>query len=213
MLFPYLAIFAPIFLCAESYSIRSNGIYSFKNSYTSINRRDYGLQLADNVNTIPVESTDPEFEQFMSGQEAKPWKGTRIALVRKGQVPLPEYSAQDVIRICVSALQNNDDPQLDHGACVTLEFKSPTGPLAEGGLDPAGYGRFLRGTEYSSLIDFKSYELVGELEQLSDSLSVRQQIKITDWQSSPNNKGVTNFDFYLTQVRSCWLLDIILIRK
>lgn len=209
----FLAFYASIALCAESYSIRSNGIYSFKSSRISINGRNCGLQLADDANTIPTDIADPEYEQFMSGQEAKPWKGTRIALVRKGQVPLPEYSAQDVIRICLSALQNNDDPQLDHGACVTLEFKSPTGPLAEGGLDPAAYGRFLRGTEYSSLIDFKSYELVGELEQLSDSLSVRQQVKITDWQSSPNSRGITNFDFYLTQVRSCWLLDIILLRK
>ena len=171
------------------------------------------LKIGENVEFDPTGNTDPDYQQFLSGPEGKPWKGTRIALVRKGQVPLPEYSAQDVVRICLAALLNNDDPQLDHGACVVLEFKSPTGPLAEGGLDPAAYGRFLRSSDYNCLIDFKSSELVGELEQLSDSLSVRQQVKITDWQNSMNNRGVNIFDFYLTQVRGCWLLDIILLRK
>lgn len=98
-------------------------------------------------------------------------------------------------------------------ACVALEFKSPTGALAEGMLDPSGYGRFLRDTEYSSLIDFKSAELVGELEQLSDSISVRQQVKITDFQYGTATKGVNNFDFYLTLSAGCWLLDVILLRK
>lgn len=178
-----------------------------------VNGKHNGLQMTDNLDFDPTGNTDPEYQKFLSGPEGKPWGGTRIALSRKGQVPLPEYSAQDVVRICLAALQNNDDPQLDHGACVSLEFKSPTGPLAEGGLDPAAYGRFIRGSDYSSLIDFKTYELAGELEQLSDSLSVRQGVRIIDWQSSINSKGTTNYDFYLTQVRGCWLLDIILLRK
>jgi hypothetical protein len=100
-----------------------------------------------------------------------------------------------------------------HGACVALEFKSPAGPLAEGGLDPAAYGRFIRDSDYASLIDFKTSELVGELETLTDSLSVRQHVKITDWQSSDNSKGVTNYDFYLTSVMGIWLLDIVLLKK
>lgn len=161
----------------------------------------------------PTGSSDPDYQKFLAGAEGKPWKGTRIALARRGQIPLPEYSAQDVVRICLAALQNNDDPQLDHGTCVSLEFKSPMGPLAEGNLDPAAYGRFIRGSDYVSLIDFKTSELVGELEPLTDSLSVRQQVRITDWQSSPDSRGVTNFDFYLSQVRGYWLLDIILLRQ
>jgi hypothetical protein len=181
--------------------------------YSSSSHQHVILRMADDPNFDPTGNVQPEYQEFLKGPEGKPWKGTRIALPRKGQVPLPEYSAQDVVRICLSALQNNDDPQLDHGACVSLEFKSPMGPLSEGGLDPAAYGRFIRGSEYSSLIDFKSYELVGEIEQLSDSLSVRQKVRITDWQSSANSKGITFFDFYLTQVSGCWLLDIILIQK
>lgn len=175
--------------------------------------KQFELRMADATDIESKENSDPEYQAFLAGASGKPWKGTRIALARRGQVPLPEYSAQDVVRICLAALQNNDDPQLDHGSCVALEFKSPTGALAEGGLDPAAYGRFIRDTDYASLIDFKASELVGELQPLSDSLSVRQLVKITDWQSSPNSKGVTNFDFYLTQVRGYWLLDIILLRK
>ena len=133
---------------------------------------------------------DPNFQSFMSGPEGKKWKGTREILKRKNQIPDAKYSHVDVCKIVLSALQNNDEPQLDHGACVALydhiflnekinikftfsfetfiiyiqnilrEFKSPTGILASEGLDPAGYGRFLRSTKYSSLIDFKSFELL-----------------------------------------------------
>ena len=199
--------FAPLFIGTSS------GIYRSVTSPSLPRQRNVIFRMADDPNFDPTGNVQPEYQEFLKGPEGKPWKGTRIALPRKGQVPLPEYSAQDVVRICLSALQNNDDPQLDHGACVSLEFKSPMGPLSDGGLDPAAYGRFIRGTEYSSLIDFKSYELVGEVEQLSDSLSVRQKVRITDWQSSINCKGITYYDFYLTQVGGCWLLDIILIQK
>ena len=46
----------------------------------------------------------------------------------------------------------------------TRAFKSPSGVLAQGQLDPAGYGRFLRSTEYVTLVDFASAELIGEME-------------------------------------------------
>lgn len=215
-------------------SVFLSGIYSFMQSISMVSRcrnslgytsqfrcsrtqTQHHLQQLDlkmvMADLDPTGNSDADYQKFLAGSEGKPWKGTRIALARRGQIPLPEYSAQDVVRICLAALQNNDDPQLDHGACVSLEFKSPMGPLAEGNLDPAAYGRFIRGSNYVSLIDFKTSELVGELEPLSDSLSVRQHVRITDWQSSPDSRGVSNFDFYLSQVRGSWLLDIILIRK
>lgn len=73
--------------------------------------------------------------------------------------------------------------------------------------------RFIRDTDYCSLIDFKTYELKGELETLSDSLSVRQTVQITDFVSTDNSKGITNFDFYLTKISGLWLIDIVLLRK
>jgi len=70
----------------------------------------------------------------MSGSEGKPWRGTRDILRRRGQVPTNDYEPADVCRIVLRALQSNDDPQLDHGACVALEFKSPKGLLASAGI-------------------------------------------------------------------------------
>jgi hypothetical protein len=82
---------------------------------------------------------DPELKQFLSGSVAK-WKGTTDTLKRRKQVPDAGYTPQQVVEKCLAALEINDEPQLDHGCCVLLSFKSPTGPLAEGGLDPAEYG-------------------------------------------------------------------------
>jgi hypothetical protein len=56
----------------------------------------------------------------LAGPDGKPWKGVRDMLPRKGQIPLPSYGPKDVCKIILAALQNNDDPQLDHGACVAL---------------------------------------------------------------------------------------------
>jgi hypothetical protein len=135
------------------------------------------LHAASNDEALPPGAQlNPDLKEFLDGNKGKVWKGTRDILRRRQQVPLPEYSPAEVCRTILAALQDNDLPQLDNGAAVVLEFKSPTGLLAEGNLDPAAYGRFLRGTdEYSSLIDFKSAELVGETQKVGgDSLSVRQ---------------------------------------
>ena len=104
---------------------------------------------------------DEALANFLSGKNAeRRWRGTRDILKRKGQVPRPEYSPQDVCRIVLDSLSTNDDPQLDHGACVTLEFKSPVGALADANLSPSTFGEFLR-REYSNLVDFKEAKLLG----------------------------------------------------
>ena len=63
-----------------------------------------------------------DVKDYMAGPEGKKWKGTREVLPRRKQIPSPDYSPQDVCRILLSALQNNDDPQLDHGV-----YYSPVG--------------------------------------------------------------------------------------
>jgi hypothetical protein len=139
-------------------------------------------------------------------------------LKRRGQIPDAKYTPRNVCSIILKALQNNDEPQLDHGACVALEFKSPNGVLASEGLDPAGLGLFLRKTEYSSLIDFKSFEFVGQEEMLKDSCTLKQTIQIINyvggaWVLGVERPRTVAFDFYLSKVDDLWLLDAILIQK
>ena len=160
---------------------------------------------------------DPDFQNFMAGSEKKEWNGDRNILKRKKQVPDPKYGPSDVVKIVLRALQSNDDPQLDHGALVVLEFKSPKGVLATTGLDPAGYGRFLRGSEYSKLIDFKSYDLVGEPEVLQgDENTMKQTVEISGWvygmEAVANAETISTFDFFLSKIGAYWLVDAILKR-
>ncbi len=160
---------------------------------------------------------DPDFQNFMAGSEGKAWNGDRKILKRKNQVPDSSYGPLDVVRIVLRALQSNDDPQLDHGALVALEFKSPKGVLATTGLDPAGYGRFLRESEYSKLIDFKSYDLIGDPEVLQDNKNtLKQTVEISGWvygtQAIANVETVSTFDFFLSKIGAYWLVDAILKR-
>mmetsp|Transcript_5513 Transcript_5513/g.5693 ORF Transcript_5513/g.5693 Transcript_5513/m.5693 type:complete len:214 (-) Transcript_5513:34-675(-) len=165
-----------------------------------------------NYSSNPKITTDPDLESFLSGSLNKEWNGSTNMLERRGQIPKEEYGPKDVIRICLSALQHNDDPQLDHGACVVLAFKSPTGVLSQNNLDPAAYGRFLRSTEYIRLTDFSSVDLIGDMEVNSeDNDSVRQTVRVCGWKTN----GVipcTDFDFYLSKAENLWLMDAILKR-
>lgn len=130
-------------------------------------------------------------------------------------MPDPSYAPKDVVRTCLSALQNNDDPQFDHGACVVLEFKSPVGPLSEGGLDPSEYGRFLRSTPpYNALIEFKSAEAVGNPEVLAgNEYTVKQCVKLKSFEDFAARSEETFFDFYLSKHKDLWLIDVILHRE
>lgn len=153
-----------------------------------------------------------ELSNYLSGTLISPWKGSRDILKRKKQVPDSSYNPQKVVMTCLNALAINDDPQLDHGCCVLLEFKSPNGPLSKDNLDPASYGRFLRSSEYGILIDHRTADLIGEPEQLMDSLSVVQKVKVTGWREGEETP-IKFFDFYLTKVTDTWLIDVVLLSK
>jgi hypothetical protein len=47
------------------------------------------------------ESSDPDLDNFLNGQytASKPWAGTRDILVRRKQVPEPEYSPREVVKV------------------------------------------------------------------------------------------------------------------
>lgn len=151
-------------------------------------------------------------QNFLKGELNEPWRGSRDVLKRKKQWPLSEYSPQQVVRKVLDALQINDDPQLDHGCCVLLEFKAPGGVLAQSGLDPAGYGRFLRSTEYGLLLDYNDAELIGEPTQGKDSLSLIQRVLVKGWTLEGKREERT-FDFFLCFANDMWLIDVILLVK
>lgn len=122
-------------------------------------------------------------------------------LQRRGEVPDSKYSPIDVIRVVLKALQTNDYPQLDHGACVVLEFRSPNGPLAVFS-NPAELGAYLR-KSFDKLVDFKEARLVGELQSTGDS--VQQSVEVQSWESPTEF-----YTFYLTKTDNTWLVDAIL---
>ena len=146
---------------------------------------------------------DNDKEAFINKQ-AKKWRGSTDTLQRRGQVPEIRYSPSDVCKIILSALQSNDDPQLDHGACVVLEFATPNGPLKTSGLDPSEYGHFLR-EEYSELIDFKEAIFLGEPEEMGDSLQVKQNIQVIQFGDT-----FAEYSIYLSLYNEKWHVDVIL---
>jgi hypothetical protein len=167
----------------------------------------HGIRLVTKIYESNKMLEDPNLNEYLKGEESSAaWKGSTEILKRKKQVPLSEYSPQTVVTKCLEALQCNDDPQLDHGCCVLLSFKSPTGLLSQGGLDPAGYGRFLRSTNYDILIDNSKFDLIGEPVTLQDSLSIRQRVQVTAW----GNALTRLFDFYLSKFNDMWLVDVVL---
>ena len=187
-----------------------SSIYSYNIKLLQQNRINRSKSIT--LNGVKEVNLDDEgLKEFLKGPDKKKWKGVKDMLVRKGQIPDDKYTPKDVVKIVLTALQDNDSPQLDHGACVVLEFRSVNGPLNDPNLDPAAYGQFLRSTEYSSLIDFKSVKFLGEPVELADSLSVKQSVEVVGWQSKQQQNQI--FDFYLSRSDNKWLIDVILLRK
>lgn len=156
---------------------------------------------------------DPELNKYLQGQVNLEWRGTRTILKRKKQIPDATYSPQKVVRICMDALGVNDDPQLDHGCCVLLEFKTPDGPLAKNNFDPASYARFIRSSEYSILIDYGSYELLGDPKPIRNGKSMMQKVSVVGFRDGSNPVARRNFDFYLTQIDDKWLIDVVVLSE
>lgn len=157
-------------------------------------------------------SVNDDLSAFLS-QQSRPWSGRWDILKRRSQIPSPEFGPREVVAKCLKALKTNDDPQLDHGSCVVLSFASPQGALKSSGLDPAQHGKFLRDTQ-PSLIDFSRAELVGdvveEVQNGQHTGQVRQRVAVFGWGEQGGKSGGTIFDFYLSNVGGCWLLDHVL---
>lgn len=173
----------------------------------------YSLTLSISSESSIFDKEDQDLQSYLTGQNNIPWKGTRQILKRKKQIPDPSYSPIQVINLCMNALSINDDPQLDHGCCVLLEFASPNGPLREKNLDPAAYARFLRSSDYSLLIDHNRYELNGDLKTIRNGNSVIQAVDVFGYRDESGNIPSNTFDFFLSQVEGKWFVDVVVLRN
>jgi hypothetical protein len=53
--------------------------------------------------------------------------------------------------------------------------------------------------------------LIGEPEELQDSLSIKQKVRVSGYgETGMGELKTADFDFYLSQVESVWLIDVVL---
>ena len=208
-------------------------VISYFTSRIHVCKQNYvKLYSGTNINSNIDESlenkiqNDKELQEYLSGKGAKEWKGSKSMLKRRGEMPDPTYKPIDVLRVCLKALESNDYPQLDHGACVVLEFKAPNSPLAVF-LNPAHFGSYLRNSEYKSILDFKNAKPSGNLiilkEEQGQPISIKQDVEITTFPDYNSIKSVfpadsnaaripdhkVIFSFFMSLHDDLWLIDAI----
>ena len=169
------------------------------------------LSLSSSSSPTNSANDDSKLQEFLSGEYSKTWRGTKTMLERRGETPSPNHNAIDVIRILLKALKSNDYPQLDHGACVLLEFKSPTGPLAVFS-NPAELGSYFR-KNYPNLVDFKEAKLSGNLIDIkptgtSEGVTIESVKQLVEIYTYDDIKG-ENYDLFLSKIDGLWLVDAI----
>ena len=172
--------------------------------------------------------SNDDLQKYLNGTAQKEWKGTKSMLQRRGELPDPKYKPIDVIRVCLKALESNDYPQLDHGACVVLEFRAPDSPL-QVFTNPAEFGTYLRGNDYKCILDFKVARPIGEAvilkQEAGETVSIKQKVEITNFPDYNTVKAVfpdstdgssapqrvqdvkVNFNFFLSLHGDVWLID------
>ncbi len=157
--------------------------------------------------------SDEEILNYLQGNKNAKWKGNRNILIRKKQVPNSALSPIQVVETVTRALQINDDPQLDHGCQVLLEFSNPDGIIRQSGLDAAEYGRYLRSSDYAILIENSDVRLVGEVSYNDDQTKATQRVEIVgggmEMEDDEEGKHAL-LDFFLSKVNDLWLIDIVL---
>ena len=72
-------------------------------------------------------------------------------------VPDPRLQPEDVVKIVLDALANNDTPYTDAGIETTFNFASPSNKAQTGPLER--FTVMVKGPVYSVMVDHKSHEL------------------------------------------------------
>ncbi|CEM30979.1 unnamed protein product [Vitrella brassicaformis CCMP3155] len=138
------------------------------------------------------------------------WFGQWVVLERRGDLPQPGEDARVVIEKVLDALQTNDDPQLDHGAAVTIKHASRDNIISN--FNPAQYGSYLRNSEYRVLLNRDTFEFVGPPQYDSNKEHCVQRVVLEG--HHPNFQSWSDREFFRKEVdfrlslhRGCWMID------
>mmetsp|Transcript_17146 Transcript_17146/g.25377 ORF Transcript_17146/g.25377 Transcript_17146/m.25377 type:complete len:207 (+) Transcript_17146:99-719(+) len=130
-------------------------------------------------------------------------------LVRKKDIPSPEYSSFQVCEKVLLALQLNDDPILDYGAAVAIKFASSSNEISK--LLPNQYGDYLRASEFEILIDNSNFNINSELEIGSSGKKCVHRVEI---KGPPPAFEMRSLKLQLSKESlqnnsECWMIDSI----
>lgn len=119
--------------------------------------------------------------------------------------PSPDYSADEVIRLQLEALADNDSPHKDAGIEAAFRFASPANKMVTGPLDR--FTRMVHNPVYSAMLHHKAAQY-GEL-RLQGNQAV-QSVILTE----ANGERV-GYVFILSRQKGapcdeCWMTDSVL---
>ena len=95
--------------------------------------------------------------------------------------PDPKYSAQDVVKIQLQALQHNDQPAPDSGIAVAFRFASPSNQKITGPLDR--FIKMVKSPMYAPMVNCKSIEL-GDTHQVGSDAQQLVHVTTADGQDA-----------------------------
>lgn len=119
--------------------------------------------------------------------------------------PIPDYGPQDVVRIQLEALANNNVPHKDAGIEITFRFASPSNQQMTGPLNR--FIRLLYNPLYSPMLEHRALNF-GEVVQKNDRARVSVILTAADGQR-------VGYLFILSKQKSgdfdrCWMTDSVI---
>ncbi len=138
--------------------------------------------------------------------------GARISLATEaavnpsdGPFPVPSLTPDEVVRIQLSALRDNDES--DRGIAITFRFASPSNKAQTGPL--SRFAQMIKAGPYRLMLEFRDaeYDPVEIVEDMA-----RQRVTLT------GPTYAVTFAFYLSkqvhaECRGCWMTDAVTVER
>ncbi len=83
------------------------------------------------------------------------------------ELPHPALSPQEVVRINFLALQENDQPEIDHGVEIAWNFASPTNKENTGPIER--FNIMVHNEDFSPLINCKTFEIRSHYQEKTEA--------------------------------------------